>query len=339
MLSPFSAYGEGGCASRGLFSGGGFLLGCGATQGGCTATSGRGGRNCRSCTVGCQAVFGCWFLDNAIALPHILLYVDELSLNAVTLFGEKAIVALILVDEYTVLEVLRFVDVALVECLGEVVVGTHCSSIVIVGGVEDKLSQIGRNVLIFEPEEGRLSERAEVATSGAHRAEGCDLRAESACVLVVVGALLEKVDGNLVGRQVGIIDTHTAVLDLVEELVTIHQLLCRYLVLGAEIFVAVEGVVVCLDLSTENEFEEIDKEVFSSILRGLWIVKHGILVLGEVERAIDVATPVGILWHGLCHGELTVDTATFGGRLCVGAPFGWLRQKGEGAEEEKAEEQ
>ena len=209
------------------------------------------------------------------------------------------------------MQVDRLIDVALVTLHGEEVVGRHHSCVVERRTHEHEFAKVRRNVRHLYPKHWVLRQfatKVSIATLE-HGADSCHLATEGRGVLVVVGTLFNKVSLHFVRGYVGIIDAHFVTLRLVEDVITIHELLSRHLILCREVLVAIELIVISLDLLTQEEFEEVSEEIFASVLWRSGVVEHGIGLFGEVDGAIEVAPPCSIGGHVLCRRKLAVRRA------------------------------
>ena len=214
----------------------------------------------------------------------MVLEIDNLALNALLLAVGYVGIHFHFVDQDAVLQVGRLVDVALVGTEGEEIVGGHGRGIIDVAAHEHELAKVGGNVVVFHPEHGVLAVgTAKVVASLQDGADGRHLFVEGGCVLVVVFALLDEIDLHLVGRKVGIVDARLAFgIRFVENLIAVHQVLHLDLVFCREILVAVQLVVVRLDLSAVDGVEEEGEEVHAVALRHGGIIEYGVGILGEI---------------------------------------------------------
>ena len=132
-------------------------------------------------------------------------------------------------------------------------------------------------------------------------------------MLVIDDAFLNEVEFYLFRGEVGIVHANLAVATLVIDIVGVHDLLPLQLVGLVEMLVGVKGILIGLDVSAENLAEEVDEEVLPSAGGCHGIVECGVLLLRQVDGAVYVSPPCGIVRDVSGSGEFAYRTAC--GRL------------------------
>jgi len=252
---------------------------------------------------------------------HTVLEVLHLLVDA-SLFLGQFLIGVAVVGEQTVLEVDGLIDFPLIGSRHEIVVGRHGCRVVDIAAHEHEFAQAGRDVAIFHPKHRvlRVGASKVVVAPLEHWAEGGDGGSEGGRVLVVISRHLDVEEFHLFRRNVGIVDAHHVAFRLIEDVVAVHNVAHLHLVFGREVFVAVELIVIRLEFPSQQHFEDEGEEVLPAIgLRGRRVIKHGVGVLGEVEREINVASPRSVVGHCRRRWEIAVGRTL--GRCCGAFPL------------------
>lgn len=117
------------------------------------------------------------------------------------------------------------IDLATIAVGGKIILKAHRGRIVEVARHDRLLGQIGGKVVITYPKQRVFgSAIAEVVFTVHHRTECQDLGMESGCVLVVIGTLLNIIAFDLSRGNVAVVDMHTTVCTLIEDVVVVEKL-------------------------------------------------------------------------------------------------------------------
>ena len=136
--------------------------------------------------------------------------------------------------------------------------------------------------------------------------------------LVQIAALLEVVSLHHFAGHVGIRHFNLSVLLLVVDAVAAQENLEVHLVLGIEGLRSRHVVVVCVDAACQHQTEQVGEQVALVADGHDGVVQCCILVLGEVQFAVEVTFPYHVLRHGIAGREHDAETVTRGRGLLLG---------------------
>ena len=180
-------------------------------------------------------------------VPYILLEFLKLLLYLLLLLSYLRRVGL--VDEHLALHVGCLVDLAVVAVHREIVVGRHVGDIVEVAGHDGQSAQIGRNVVILQPEERFGSDSAAITKSvifQKHRTKGSDFGVIGARALVEIAAFLQIVAFHLCRGNVIVSHSVLAIFLFIVDIVAVEDLLhIRHTVLFSKRLIAIQLICVC----------------------------------------------------------------------------------------------
>ena len=198
----------------------------------------------------------------------------------------------------------RLVDLALIHIARKIVVNTHDRRIVEIGGHHRLLREIGSQVVVLHPEQRILRLAvAEIVLAIEYRTEGDDLATERGRALVVVGTLLEVVALHLARGNVAIIKINALAAPLVVDLVVVEKLDRLDTGRVGEELVAVQPILVAVDVAVEHQFEDVGEEVHLAANGLRRIIETSIGVVRQLHLAVKVAAPHDVLRHLLYGGE------------------------------------
>ena len=264
----------------------------------------------------------------------MLLEIGDLLLDAGLLLLQEGVGGTVLLQGL-VLHVGGHVDVTLVVVGGEEVVHRHFGSVVEVTGHHILSTKVGLDIIVLHPEEGELlhvlvlhrlfffvfthvtSDGELIGCTVHHRTECHDAAMISGGVLVVVGTLLHKVAEHVGRRDVGLIHLDAVAIDQVGNFLTVEHVLEVEAVALVEMLQTIQLILVGGNLTSIEQLEEEGKEVHAVALWLHGIVEGSVLVLGQVDGTVDVASPSGVFGHIHSGGEHQACAAGSCG-CCVG---------------------
>ena len=199
--------------------------------------------------------------------PNMFFKIGKLFLYPL-LFVSHGTIRLAIVSQHLPLHIVCLINLSVIQVHGEIICRRHVRHVVVIACHHRVTGQIRTDIIIFEPEQriwGSLSTK--IISPHEHRAQSRDFRTECRSPLVEIRTLLYIITGNFSRGNIAGIHTRPPVLLLVIYMITFQQFFHVHLITRSKRLVAIQFILVCRNLSRQQQVEQIRKQVYMACRR------------------------------------------------------------------------